>query len=295
MNSKDTISIVTVSDNHFAVLLAALIKSIDLNHKTSEKIDLYIVSDNISSKNKQKLIDINPTTVTYHWLDMAKVIPSRWTIPVDNSSFPLNVYTRLFIPYFIPEALDKILFLDVDMVVQEDISKLWHTDLKDHIIAGVVDNAKVVSSPWGGIPNYKELGLAPDVKYFNAGLQLIDPKKWREQNYTDKLLEVGRVNKDHVKWGDQYYLNVAFANKWLELDPRWNWFSNFPHEHPFLIHFIGNKPIYDSYENNQKFKEEFFRYLYMTPWKGYKPSTQSHRMLKKLYNLLKKKVKKAIS
>jgi len=291
MSDENRISIVTVCDNHFSVLLAALLKSLELNHHSGELIDIFIVSDKISSKNKEYLNkSISTSSILLHWLDMQQVIPPRWTIPVDNSSFPLNVYVRLFIPYFIPEHLDKILFLDADMIVLKDISDLWKTDMSNHIIAGVVDKSKVVSSTWGGIPNYKELGLDPQTKYFNAGLQLINPKKWRDLNYTDQLMEIGRVNKEHVKWGDQYYLNVAFANKWLELDARWNWYAVFEHQDPYIIHFVGTKPIYASYNYVKSFKDEFYKYLSLTPYKNPKPISEFKRNAKKYYNLIEKKL-----
>lgn len=53
---SNTITIFTVCDNHFSVLLAALIKSIDVNHHSGEHIDFYIVGDKLSAKNKENLL-----------------------------------------------------------------------------------------------------------------------------------------------------------------------------------------------------------------------------------------------
>lgn len=52
MNSGERISIVLASDNYYAILIAAMIKSIEVNHKTDEPIDFYILDDNISARNK---------------------------------------------------------------------------------------------------------------------------------------------------------------------------------------------------------------------------------------------------
>ena len=58
MKKEETISIVCVCGNHFAVLLAAMIKSLEINHKTAEKIDIYVIDDKINSKNKSKLLKL---------------------------------------------------------------------------------------------------------------------------------------------------------------------------------------------------------------------------------------------
>ena len=57
MKEINSISIVCVCDNHYAILLATLIKSIESNHHTGEILEFFLVDDGISVKNKQKIID----------------------------------------------------------------------------------------------------------------------------------------------------------------------------------------------------------------------------------------------
>ena len=59
-------------------------------------------------------------------------------------------------------------------------------------------------------------------------------------------------------------LNVIFANQWFELDHRWNTFATLNEKDPYIIHFIGRKPIYSSYENNESYATDFFSYLQLT-------------------------------
>ena len=123
---EGSISIVAASDNHYAILLAALIKSVEVNHKTSEKIDFYIIDDGISQRNKDKIqASINPAVVTLHWNPSKSVVPENVKISVDHTAFPLTTYLRLFGPYVVPAHVKKILYLDVDMIVQKDISELF--------------------------------------------------------------------------------------------------------------------------------------------------------------------------
>jgi len=91
--SSNKISIIVASDNHYAILIAALLKSIDLNHKTPEHIDFYIIDDGIASGTKTKLNSIvSPDRITLKWIKSSNMIPADISIPVDTSSFPMTAY-----------------------------------------------------------------------------------------------------------------------------------------------------------------------------------------------------------
>lgn len=291
MDQNDNIIIFSVCDNHYAILLAGLLKSIEVNHKSNEKIDFYIIEDNISSDNKAKLnSSVADPRLSLKWIKIADLVPRGTKLPLDQSSFPLNIYARLFIPGFVPKHLKKLLYMDVDMIVLNDISILWKTELKEKIIAATVDRPEVVSNSWGGIANYKELGLNPESKYFNSGLLLIDPRRWRENNITGKILSVVRTNVQYANYPDQYGLNVVFANDWVELDPNWNCHASSAVEKPHVIHFSGRKPFYRSYRQNMAYSALFEKYIALTPWRGYSKVGETKRLLKKVYNKLEKYV-----
>ena len=286
---KDTISIVVASDNFYAILIAALLKSIDVNHKTPEHIDFHIIDDGISNKFKKQLETIvDPSRLTIFWHTSKSIIPSNLSIPVDTSGFPMTTYLRVFAPNVVGLDVHKLLYIDVDIILQDDISKLWHMSTGEHVIAAVQDIAKTVDCDWGGLPNYKELGLDPKTKYFNAGVLLINTDKWREQNISAEIIGALIKYKETVQLGDQYGLNVVFATKWEELDPKWNWFASLEKGNPSLIHFLDIKPIFTTYNSNEYFKQEFFRYLDMTPWKNFKLINGKNRLFRKAFNKIKK-------
>lgn len=295
-DTNRAITIITVCDNHYAVMLTALLRSIEVNYKRSESVNLYIIDDGLKEQSIKKVIDsIDEKIFTITWLKLQEIIPDKSRLPLDNSTFPLNVYIRLFIPYFVPLSLERVLYLDVDMIVETDVSKLWDIDMEGKIVAGVVDRSGTVSSTWGGITNYQELGLKPDTKYFNSGLLLIDPVRWREQNMTDRILTCITENSKYAGFPDQYGLNVVLAGQWLELDSKWNCYAMSTDQNPYIIHFIGVKPIYTSYAFNDYYRKRFFFYLSSTKWSGFTPISNNFRLLKKLYNKMFKKWLNTIS
>ncbi|WP_428328153.1 glycosyltransferase family 8 protein [Mucilaginibacter sp.] len=287
MPASNVISIIVVTDEHYIVLLAALIKSIETTHKTSEKIHLYIIADGVKTKSKTKLKNsIDSNMIDLSWISMKDAITPEVSLPIDHSSFPLNIYMRLFIPNIVAPGTQKALYLDVDMIVLEDISKVWKINLGDKIIAAVQDPRLLTfSNSWGGVANYKELGFPADTKYFNTGLLLIDIPRWVALNITQRTIDCVANNKKYANYPDQYALNIVLANQWLELDSRWNCFASENIKNPFLIHFISRKPIYKSYTHNTAYKLLFNHYLNLTLWHNFKPISELNRYVKKLKNI----------
>jgi lipopolysaccharide biosynthesis glycosyltransferase len=288
MKVNDHISVVLACDEHYAILLAALLKSIEMNHQSEEMIDVYIVDDNISKVSKRKLTaSLTLEKMSLIWLKMTDTIPDGINLPLVNNSYPLNTYIRLLIPYFIPKSIKKIIFLDVDMIMLDDISNLWKIDTGEFVIGAVSDTIgpglKTIAE---GIENYKELGLDPEEKYFNAGLQLINIDKWLEQDITQKTLNAINNNKKYAALGDQYGLNIALIGNWYQIDRLWNCFSVSEEPKPSLIHYFHRKPIYKTYTYN--YKDEFFYYLKRTEWKNFKPIGETSRYFKKIRNMLQK-------
>jgi len=274
-------------------MLAVLIKSIEINHLSNGIIHIHIVDDGIHATNKLKIVNsIDQKNIKITWLPIKEVIPKGVALPLDASSFPLNVYVRLFIPYFVPKTYSRAIYLDVDMVVKKDISLLWNTAINGKIIAGVVDRLNIVGGAWGGITNYLELGLAPDTKYFNSGLLIMDLEKWRKTELSLEILACISKHQQFANFPDQYGLNVIFANQWFELDQRWNTYATSNEENPYIIHFIGRKPIYSSYENNEDYKNEFFHYFNLTKWADFKQKKEYNRLFFKLLNRSQKSIKK---
>lgn len=290
MKETENITLVVTCNNHFSLMLGALIKSISENHKSEKCIDLYIVNDHISSKNKIRINKcIDETKINLIWFE-SDIIFERVKLPIDNSSFPRNVYMRLFIPSFLPNKVKKAIYLDVDMICCADIERLWEIDLNGNPIAAVKDRSQVVSNEWGGISNFKELNIDPETPYFNTGLIVFNTEAWRSEEITLKIIEAVESNIKYANFPDQYGLNVVLATRCLSLDFRWNCYSMLDEIDPFIIHFIGNKPIYKSYSDNIHYAKEFFRYLGLTPWKSFKPYSAYMRYWNKAVNKLKNKL-----
>jgi len=287
MSNPPKISIAVACDNHYLIMLAALLKSIEVNHNSSEHIDVWIIEDDIKKKNKIKLeSSLDPVKFTLIWICQNSVIPKDIHLPFDKNTYPLNIYMRLFIPYFIPDELKKVLYLDVDMIFTRDISELWNTNIDNHIAAAVTDSTCVYIK--NNIQNYKELNLPGDAKYFNSGLLLMNIDRWKEHEITLKVIKTIDQNREYTQFSDQYGLNVILVNQWLELDPLWNYYADGKHPLPFNIHFFHRKPFYKSYFNSLIYRDIFYSYLNQTKWINSKPVGETKRYFIKISNVMEK-------
>lgn len=174
-----------------------------------------------------------------------------------------STYLRLFMSSLLPKNIEKILYLDCDIVVLKDLQTLYEIDLKNSPLAAVEDPlSKEV------LRTYFYPGLK---KYFNAGVLLINPQAWRELNIKEKAVEFIKKYYLELKSADQDVLNCLFIDNWLELPSCYNTFSRNRdvvktfRGKTFVLHYVGNiKPW--NYLFVSANKKHYFKYLKLTPF-----------------------------
>lgn len=162
-----------------------------------------------------------------------------------------DVYLRLALPSALADDYDRILYLDSDIFIQGgDFSALMDVDIAPHPIAAVRDNLQW-RTPGRRPKQFKTLGL-PSAPYFNAGVILMDVKRYNEQDLLTKCLTLGKENAEVMIRHDQNLYNSVLQGDWAELSPLWNWQFTWSSRmfamqlEPHLVHFIGStKPWKD--------------------------------------------------
>lgn len=291
MSQQDPIRIVCASNDHYAVMLAALIKSAEKNNNQGRELIFYVIDDRIQKKSKLKLEQsFHQQYVKINWVPLDAKLLSNIRFPSDHSTYPKNIYARLVIENFLPASVKRAIYLDSDMILNTDISGLWEIDLEDKVI-GAVQEPNVKTMDWpgnSGVKNYAALNIPAKAKYFNSGLMLIDMEKWRKENVGQRVVECVEKNKKYAIQPDQYGLNVVLWDKWKELDPKWNHYANVAEERPHNIHFVFRKPIYKTYAGQNSYRDMFYAYLKETHFGDFKPFGEFQRKLVKMNNVLEK-------
>jgi lipopolysaccharide biosynthesis glycosyltransferase len=176
-------------------------------------------------------------------------------------------YFRLLAPRLLPTHLNKVLYLDSDVIVRRPIGDLWKTNLSNYALAAVED------SFWCPELNYVQ--MPANTKYFNSGVMLINLEYWRKHRVGERAIEFALENPDKVDYYDQDALNATLINRWVNVSATWNdhalsalpWpaLRNRDVEDPAVVHFVGgDKPWY--WSSKHPFKAEYRRYRLKTPW-----------------------------
>ena len=139
-----------------------------------------------------------------------------------QSGFPKEILLRLVLPDLLKDV-DKVIYLDSDLVVLDDISKLYSIDLSNYDIAGVTDIG-IAGMAGGYEPEEKErlakLEIMNPYSYFCSGVLVWNLARFRERLNSRQLIDW--VIKHNPRYADQDCLNYFFQRSVLQLDMRWN-------------------------------------------------------------------------
>lgn len=116
--------------------------------------------------------------------------------------------------------VDKMIYLDGDVLVTGDINELWKVDISNYCL-GVVKDRPYTREMYINNAYYRKIGLAPEL-YFNSGVLLINLSKIRENIDVLSELDKFAIKYPHCAMLDQDFLNYAFKNKVLYLSPIYN-------------------------------------------------------------------------
>ena len=231
---------------------------------TSSSVHFHILAQNLSDKSKKRLKLLNfDYAVSFY--DISKIDLSY--LPLNREHISVATYYRLLLSYFV--KVNKLIYLDCDIIVLDDIANLWNIDCSNVALCAIKDEADFYHS--------NRLNLQ---KYFNAGILLINMKKYRKKTLEDFVFIMNKYNKK-IECQDQDILNIAFKDNVKFIDLRWNTnavlyyndiFSDstitlkesyIAKDSPAILHYTGpSKPW--QFTNNHPRKLEYLRYLLLT-------------------------------
>lgn len=220
-----------------------------LLRNVSKKINIYIIHNNISSiKNQIKILQKNKMLneiVLYQFKKDPDFFP-KITTHVSEATF-----YRLFMSEFIPSTIEKLVYLDADIIcVNDPLPKIEHTfkrlEVEKTSIAALVENTR----DWN--PQlFENLGLKND-NQFNAGVLIINYKDWLIGEFQEKLLEIFNERHSKIFDYDQEILNIFFDDNFTKLDKSLNYQAIGREDYEYIkeikkdaifLHFLGkSKP-----------------------------------------------------
>lgn len=270
-------NICLASDNNYAPYMGTAIASILKNRLEDEKIIFHLIDGGITKENKEKIISlksIKNCEILFYTPDI-KMYDEWFEKTSCKAHFSAAMFYRLSISNIIPNNIDKILYLDSDLIVTGSLKELFLMDLENY-------HAIVVEHPKSLVGNI------PD-KYFCSGFLLINNKLWRESNIENDFKEYFNKYYDIIM-GDQDILNGVLENKVKFLDEKWSFFAekSYHYEEPdlnnaIIIQYPGPEKPWKENCRAALFVGEFWKYYQYTPWFRDEPITAFQTILKQKF------------
>lgn len=275
------------SDLFVHVVTVAIISLLE-NNKKAPSIKIFIIEDGVSKEKQQILLNV---IKSYH--RELIFIPA----PDPNIIFEFKFksryqmghsYMRMCLGTLLPDNIEKVLCLDADTLVLDDIQNLWDLNMEENILAGVADCVNVKAFK-------RQFLLGEHDIYCNAGMYLINLKKWRENDIEKKIRQTIHQKNGNIFFFEQTLMNYACKGKIIKLPPQYNAYTLFfafkfknlirwrkpttfytekevneAVSHPIIIHFTRNfymmsRPWIKNCDHPMT--TAFLRYKKLSPWK----------------------------
>ncbi len=202
------IEICMIADSNYVIPTLTAIKSLTLNVPKNIDICINILSNNLSEYKKKELKKLETRNIKIDIKEISDLIPD-----IDSThKYVTKTSLGKFIIPDIYKDKNKILYIDGDVLVLNNIKELYNMDVRNVYAAAVEDMIAV------------KTGLAEKVnlkRYFNSGVMLLNLKKMRDDNITQKLIEY-KSKECESDFMDQNAFNTVFEDNIKFLSPTFN-------------------------------------------------------------------------
>ncbi len=265
--SKKNIAVVFAADNNYAPYLGITIKSLIENKNSEYNYDLVVFDDGIQNRNKQLILRLaeGNSNVKIRFFDIHSLIPEDELALLQSREYLSRVsYYRIFIPKFM-NCYKKVLYLDCDVIVQNDLVDLFETDMKDNLLAGVVDFDMLLH--YQKFEKYlsKSLSINTAGKYINTGVLLFNIFQCLQADFSENCIQKLKESGSSY-FNAQDVINSLYYDKTkkMSLDCNFQWdisVTASDYQNRLPVKFLND---YEAAEKNVRILHFTSRYK---PWK----------------------------
>lgn len=207
-----TKDIVLCFDRFLIKPIMVLLKSIEIFNPNEDFVIHIVFSGEGEKESLKKLLQdvVSKELFTFHFYEIDEKLLA--SCPIRKGDYVnISTYYRI-----LPPTVERVLYLDGDMLVVDSMSELWGIDLENY------GAAVVPCIHYGNEQEFKRLQLNVKEGYFNAGFMLINLNYWRNHDTQNKTLAFIQDYPDRCKKHDQDALNYILSGKLLYLSIRYN-------------------------------------------------------------------------
>lgn len=209
------INLVLAADDNYAKKCIVTIVSVLQNTKSF--VDIYVLTSGFSEQSKELFrMKTAKYSCNVTYLKVDNTFLSDVPLPKELSHINIVTYYRLLMSILLPAKLDKVIYLDSDIIVRHDISQLFATDMCGYAVGSVLE------SIYEDRHDCKRLSIPSKYGYFNAGVLLVNLEFWRRNRLDVVFMDYLKKNHDVIVYHDQDVLNATLYAVKKTLPVTWN-------------------------------------------------------------------------
>lgn len=250
---ENEMNICFAADDGYIVPTAAAIASVCYNSNSKIKYNIFVVMPAGCTENAKKAFAYSAQNYSNISVNIIECdISDLENLHKGDDTRYLSATKTALIKFRLPSVfnnLDKILYLDGDIIVKDDLASLFSLDISDYYAAAVRDLPQVL---------YKDQKIGSDISgkdYFNSGVMLLNLKKVREDNVEKRLIETKRSYTDYSLM-DQNIFNIVFKDAVLQLGLECN---------ACYVNLLESKDKYDIAQINKIYNRNYKNILQFFP------------------------------
>lgn len=224
-SEPDELVIAVGSDDRYAIGLAVTLHSTLSRLDRDQAVRVIVIDGGIVPSSRRRLERVIDTTRPATSVEWHKPEPDRFLgLKVLKWGGSTAIYLRLLIPEIVDDSTTRVIYLDSDLLVKDDLQGLLLENQEGRILSvgAVRDYHHRFCRTVFGEEGCLKIGIDPDSPYFNSGVLVINVVHWREHRVAEKAVDFIHNHSDVVGHGDQDALNAVLMNKWGPIDDSWN-------------------------------------------------------------------------
>ena len=205
-NFNQQMNILVSSDKKYLDYLMTMLFSL---RKHNDEFTVFFLNRNISQKRMQRFIKQVKKETGCNLVEIKMGEELCEQLPIFFKRISVETYLRLFAPFHLPREMERILYIDVDVIVKKNLKDFYYQDFEDKSIVAIPESlykSDIIKE------RKKQLGLSVEHKYFNAGVLIMNLDKIRQTVSSEMILDLIKKKRESLEYQDQDVLNILFEN-----------------------------------------------------------------------------------
>lgn len=203
-------NILVTLDRNYLKVLSVMLYSLSQSDPDAV-FTVYVANNSLTEDDFSSLRTLIPRT---EFVDVRVCDELLSGAPISDR-YPKEMYFRLFAAQYLPQELDRILYLDPDLVILNDLRGLYSIDFQNHLFAA----SSHIESTFFKNFNCHRLHLSKEARYINSGVMMLNLSLLRKEQHPQEIYDFINEHKTSLLLPDQDILNALYADRTIFLDP----------------------------------------------------------------------------